>query len=191
MTPLKRGPPYVKASIMQNLIAAIQSSCDQQNWYAALYISLTMPDICAKLEESDSKESGKRYRVWFDKYLKPTYKSEFHGPDFHFLTSGDCWALRCSLLHEGTDEITTQKSREVLSRFKFTTQDMHRGKMNDVLVLNVAAFCSEMIAAVGAWIAATKSDSKIQGCIAEMATIETSGFSPIPGVWIGGPDGDP
>lgn len=172
---------------MHNLIAAIQTSCAQQNWYAALYMALTMPDICSKLQDPISKKSGKRYQAWFDKYLKPAYKSDFHGPDFHFLTAGDCWALRCSLLHEGTDEISTQESREVLKKFKFTTQGVHRGMMGDILILNVSVFCDEMIAAIESWIADTKSDPKIQERIREMAKVETDGFSPIPGVWVGNP----
>jgi len=171
---------------MRNLIAAVTLSCTQENWYSALYIALTMPDICAKLEDPGLNGAGGRYKAWFDTYLKPTYKSEFHGPDFHFLTAGDLWALRCSLLHEGTDEISAQRSREVLRQFKFTTQGMHRGKMQDVLVLNVSSFCSEMIAAVECWLEAKKLDQAVQKRIAEMATIETCGFSPIPGVWIGG-----
>lgn len=173
---------------MQGLIEAVKLSCTQGNWYSALYIALTLPDICTKLENPSSKESGKRYRDWFDKYLKQTYKSEFHGPDFYFLTSGDIWALRCSLLHEGTDEISNQKSREVLRQIKFTTNLVHRGKMGDVLVLNVAMFCEEMLAAVKRWIHATASDSAIQERIAEMAIIETGGFSPIPNVWIASSD---
>lgn len=171
---------------MQSLIAAVNQCCSQQNWYAALYMALTMPDICAKLEDPDSKESGKRYRAWFDIYLKPTYKSPFHGPDFHFLNAGDLWALRCSLLHEGTDEISHQRSREVLRKFKFTTQGMHCGQMNDVLVLNVSTFCAEMIAAVELWLSVKQGDPKIRERVSEMAVIEQQGFSPIPGVWIGG-----
>ena len=171
---------------MQDLIAAVNKSCAQQNWYAALYMALTMPDICAKLEDPTSTESGKRYRAWFDTHLKPTYKSPFHGPDFHFLNAGDLWALRCSLLHEGTDEITHQKSREVLRKFKFTTQSMHCGQMHDVLVLNVSSFCSEMIAAVEQWLVAKGSQPDIRERLSEMAVIEEQGFSPIPGVWIGG-----
>ena len=90
------------------------------------------------------------------------------------------------MLHEGTDEITHQKSREVLRKFKFTTQGMHRGKMQDVLVLNVSSFCGEMNAAVERWLKAKEAEREIQERISEMAVIEEQGFSPIPGVWIGG-----
>ncbi|MBC2731432.1 hypothetical protein [Thiobacillus sp.] len=173
---------------MQNLIAAIHQSCAQENWYAALYMALTMPDICAKLEDPASKQSGERYQAWFNIYLKPTYKSEFHGPDFHFLTVGDLWALRCSLLHEGTDEITQQRAREVLRQFKFTTQTVHCLMTDDVLVLNVDEFCTDMTEAVERWLSAMSADVGIQQRIAEMASIETSGFSPAAHMGIGGSD---
>ena len=171
---------------MQRLIDAINTGCAQGNWYAALYMSLTMPDICSKLENPDSKESGKRYRMWFDKYLRPMYKSEFHGPDFHFLSAGDCWALRCSLLQEGSGEIAEQKSRQVLSKFQFTTLQIHRCQMEDVLVLNVGMFCGEMTAAVNNWMRDVQADEKIQERMNSMATIESQGFSPTKGVRIEG-----
>ena len=170
---------------MQNLLTAVRTSCSEKNWYAALYMALTLPDICANLQEPGAKESGKRYRAWFDRYLKPVYKSEFHGPDFHFLRSGDCWALRCSLLHEGSDEISGQRSREVLSQFKFTTQGVHLGMMEDVLVLNVSMFCNEVCAAVEGWLQDVAADYGVQERIGGMARVEVGGFSPIPGVWLG------
>ncbi len=170
---------------MLNLIAALRKSCLQENWYAALYMALSLPDICAKLLEPGSSNAGRRYQAWFDKYLKPHYAG---GADGHqFLTSADCWALRCSLLHEGSSEISSQRSRDVLSRVIFTTQAIHLMHLNDVLVLNVSAFCEVMIAGVESWMEDFRSDEAVQDRIRGMARVETGTFRPIPGVRVGSP----
>jgi len=33
---------------MERFISAVSSAIENQNWYATLYLSLTLPDICAK-----------------------------------------------------------------------------------------------------------------------------------------------
>lgn len=45
----------------------------------------------------------KRYADWFDKYVGHRYKSKIgaHQEEHTFLTGNDCYALRCSYLHEG------------------------------------------------------------------------------------------
>lgn len=39
--------------------------------------------------------------------------------DTSFLNGGDCYALRCAVLHEGSDDIVEQRAREALERFEF------------------------------------------------------------------------
>lgn len=36
---------------MNHFIEALESSLDTQNWYSVLFISLTLPDICGKIDE--------------------------------------------------------------------------------------------------------------------------------------------
>jgi hypothetical protein len=162
---------------MQSLIDAVRGCCTQGNWYAALYVALTMPDICGKLEDPTATHSGPRYKRWFDKYLAPIYTPDFPEPGFQYLTADDCWALRCSLLHDGSDEISAQRARRVLTQFKFTTNKIHLNLVDDVLVLNVSRFCNEMVSGVEAWLRDMKGNSAAEVGIALMSKIETGNFS--------------
>lgn len=169
---------------MHQLVAAIRTSISAENWYAALFLALAMPDICAKLEQPTSGSSGPRYRTWFDKYLSPLNTQNIMGREVMFMTAGDCWALRCSLLHEGTDDVGEQQARETVSRFRFTSLGSHRIKVEDVLVLNTARFCEEVCAAVEAWNKDVAASPGIQRRIDEIITVEHGAFSPYPGVRI-------
>ena len=104
---------------MNNLTHALESAIEQKNWYAAVMLALTLPDICGKIEYPED-HSGARYKKWCEKYLEPKYTHQV-GPaqmeKIHtFLSGSDCYALRCALLHEGSDDITEQGARESLCR---------------------------------------------------------------------------
>lgn len=166
---------------MERFIASIERSIDTKNWYAAIALALTLPDICGWLCDP-GKGSKQRYTEWFDKYLLQKYKNNFFGPDFAFLTSGDCYAIRCSFLHEGGEEISRQRAREVLSRITFSTTGSHLIKVNDVLLLNVSAFCNEVIEAVRAWVSDEGTRQDIKDRINELIIIRTEQFNLAPGV---------
>jgi hypothetical protein len=170
---------------MLQFVAAIRQSLQAENWHAALFLSLAMPDICAKLETPESGNAGPRYRCWFDKYLASVNKTNIMGHEVTFMTAGDCWALRCSLLHEGSDDVGEQRARETVSKFRFTTMGMHRIKIEEVLVLNVARFCEEVCHAVEAWSTDVENVPEVQDRITGIVAIEHGAFSPQPGVRIG------
>lgn len=97
---------------MEKILQSIEYALQNENWYAAITVALIIPDICGKFEDS-KKSSSKRYPEWFEKHLSQKYKG--------YLSGNDCYALRCSFLHEGSDEITHQRVREVLDYFVFTS----------------------------------------------------------------------
>ena len=103
---------------MQNLIRSVKKSVQGKNWYGALFLSLSLPDICGKIEDearsvSDSayskRSSVKRYSEWFDKYLQKKYLGNVN---MKLLTGEDFYAFRCSLLHEGSDNIKKQQAKK-------------------------------------------------------------------------------
>lgn len=104
---------------MRRFVDAVRSAVAEESWYGALAMALTLPDICSKLEEPDARGSRARYVRWYDEYLRPTYTARV-GPERRehvFLSGADCYALRCSYLHEGSAEIGLQRAREALDRF--------------------------------------------------------------------------
>ncbi|KNZ41388.1 hypothetical protein [Acetobacterium bakii] len=169
---------------MKKFINSVRLSIENKNWYSAIFIALSMPDICGKLARPNLGSQA-RYIEWFDSYLLELNSSIFNGDMAIFLTGRDCYALRCSILHEGTDDITTQRVRETLEKIQFTTLGLHRVKIDNILTLNVACFCEEMCEAVENWYNDIKSDEVITGRIESMLEIKIKGFNPIPGVFFG------
>lgn len=170
---------------MDRFTNSIKKNLETENWCGALFMALTMPDICGKIAYPEVEHSGQRYKNWFNANLAEIYKTYSHGYETVFLTASDCWALRCSLLHAGTDDITEQRAQEVLSKFEFTTMAMHKIHFNNILVLNVSNFCNEVIQAVEAWYIPIARDPDVIGKISKIISIKSQSFSPMPGVVFG------
>ena len=168
---------------MKELIDAIKICLQNENWHAALFVTLALPDICGSLENPNLKKSEERYIKWFNKYLSAKYIHEVGAEHkVHvFLTGEDCYALRCAYLHEGTGEITGQRCQQVLDNFRFTTDSSHRNyistKTGRTLQLQVKMFCEEFCEAANRWLADVSTDSDIQKRISKMLKIYDSIFT--------------
>jgi len=148
---------------MKNFIDSVKKSIQEKNWYGALTLALTLPDICGKIE-NQNKRSGTRYSNWFDKYVKAKYTSEI-GSDHKehiFLNGKDCYALRCSYLHEGTSFTLFQDARDVLDAFQFVVppegSKIHCNQSNGTLQLQVENFCTDIVIGVEQWANDVKND---------------------------------
>ena len=137
---------------MERFLASVEKALADCNWYSALYMSLTLPDVCSSLESDDGKTNGKKFAAWFDTYLKPTYTRTLVGEAHVFMAGDDCYVLRCSMLHQGLADVGHQKAKGVLDKFYFTILPQHRIRVDTVLHLNVKTFCEEMVAAVRHWV---------------------------------------
>ena len=126
---------------MNHFIEALESSLDTQNWYSVLFISLTLPDICGKIDEPN-ETSKKRTINWFNKYLKPIYTSNI-GADHRehiFLSGSDFYALRCAYLHEGSDDITSQNAQDILEKFKEKCCSIYRKNKRKYFKIDIIKF---------------------------------------------------
>lgn len=172
---------------MQKILTAIDDCLAEKNWYAALFLSLTIPDICSKLETPSARKAGARYKRWFDRYLAGTYSHQWAADDETvFLSAEDCWALRCSILHEGSDEISSKDSKDALKRFRFVVFGTHLGKFgNEVVVFQIQEFCREFVAGARHWLVDVHDNKTVQHRMSQMVSVRTEPFSPIPGVRVG------
>ena len=148
---------------MDNFINAVKSSIANKNWYSALTLALTLPDIAGKID-NPTMTSGKRYALWFNDNMLDKYKFQI-GPDREdhvFLSGNDCYALRCAFLHEGMSEILAQSAREIIEDFQFVAppQDgiIHCNKLNNKLQLQVDIFCKDIIESIENWIKSISTD---------------------------------
>jgi hypothetical protein len=161
---------------MKNLISSVYKSLKDENWYAALFVSLTLPDICCGLEYG--KSSAAKYSAWFEGNV-----SQYNG----FLSGDDCSSLRCSFLHEGKEDITDQSKRKILDHFKFLTSGAHRflfkdtsfgdGERESFLVLDVQTFCKDICNAVEKWLEDKSQDQTIQARVKNILEIHGPGFT--------------
>lgn len=142
---------------MQKYIESINLSLSTGNNYAALALALSAPDVCGWILDP-SQGSKNRYIEWFDKYIKQKYtlSASSYCPERVFLSGSDCYALRCAYLHEGRENITDQRAREVLDAFQFTVPPsgwvVHNNKMNNTLQLQVDIFCRDIIEGIEAFL---------------------------------------
>ena len=165
---------------MSNYTNSIRLSLEYENWYAALTLALTLPDICGKLE-FPHKSSSARFIHWFNNYLLDKYTKNIAGGSNVFLSGQDAYALRCAYLHQGEVNIEGQRIRKVLSEFSFYAPPkysyIHCNKMNNSLQLQVDIFCMEVCNAVELWVKDVSSDHLIQGRAKKLMTIHS--FAPI------------
>lgn len=137
---------------MRRFTGSVAQALKEKNWYAALYLSLTLPDICARLESKDEKTDSTKYIDWYDRYLLHKYAMPVGNLERHvFLSGRDCYALRCAILHEGSPDISAQKRREALNKFHFTVVGAHCNQIGNILQLDVPRFCEDICTAVDAW----------------------------------------
>ena len=141
---------------MERFTSAVERALRDANWYWALMIALTLPDICGWLEDP-SLGSKARNVAWSRRFLEPRYTYRFGKTHRHtFLSADDTYALRCAVLHEGSDDITRQRARAALERFHFIDPPppprvVHCNQVNDTLELQVDMFCQDILAGVRQW----------------------------------------
>lgn len=189
---------------MQNFIEALEKCMETENWYGALFIALTLPDICGKIEFPHFRRPGPRYEAWFDKYLSKFYLNEnrlhTHSDPriasiqntipshigkrkrFAYMTGKDLYALRCAYLHEGSDELSSQTVEKTLQRFVFWQppkgcvfhNNIRDDNGNKALQIQIDVFVDNVIESIGDWMSDIKDDYVKIGKINNLATINFS-----------------
>jgi len=58
---------------------------------------------------------------WYETYVSngPEFPGDVDSPKYRYPTAEDCYALRCSIVHEGSEEISDTKTKAVLGRYHF------------------------------------------------------------------------
>lgn len=153
---------------MKTFIGSIRLAVANENWYGALVISLILPDICGKIE-FPNKLTGERYSEWFDKYVRNKYELGdcYQEGGTIFMSGNDCYALRCALLHEGHQDLRTQKANKRLQKINFVVpkQGEKRHKINFSNIefqLEVDKFCLDICNGAETWLSDVSGNKEIQ-----------------------------
>ena len=152
---------------MNHFIESVEASLSENNWYGALILALTLPDICGKLDPNGSGGSRARFSHWFNMYVASKYTvSRRNEPDEVMLNGNDCYALRCALLHEGSDVTAGQHASDAITRFQFVAPIkgamIHNNMFNSKLQLQIDIFCNDICQAVRQWLLDNENDQDVQ-----------------------------
>lgn len=143
-----------KYTILQRM-EEIKKCLDNQMWQAALSLSLTLPDICGKIEFPYMIKNGKetessnsyRYKEWFKKYTEKyfEYKENLTQDGQVYFNAEMCWSLRNVFLHSGAD-----KDERTEYQFKLSVNSVDSFEINnnsDVVnvTLDVKQLCQNII----------------------------------------------
>ncbi len=98
--------------MLQKIVGEIIKSLDNECYFAALALALTLPDICGKAEFPEDGV-GDRYKKWCNQYVCESEKpASPHGDDMPYLSAETLYSLRNSLLHQGTPNVDGEKIHE-------------------------------------------------------------------------------
>jgi hypothetical protein len=105
-------------------IKDIKNALTNKSYLSALALSLTLPDICGKIEypylknKRGNRNVGEQYAAWFDDWVNQYFTdntgwtedgSKANNPYF---TGEMCYSLRCSFLHAGNSDIKNWCDKE-------------------------------------------------------------------------------
>lgn len=137
---------------MDELLSQLEESIDHGQYYLALFVSLTIPDICGALGSKDGNATGHRYKEWFDQYVAPQYDGNLDG-------SG-CYAFRCSALHQGYAKHKNLRYSRILFLDPVSSSGvmMHNNILNGALNIDVRRFCKDVVAGAWQWLSDMVSD---------------------------------
>jgi hypothetical protein len=160
---------------MEHLQNAVKESLATGNWYAALIVAFTLPDIASNIDHPD-QGTNKRFPAWVDTYMIEQHRG---GSRRLFMSAKDFYALRCAFLHEGSANIIGKPAREVLDAFQITLAPGHRihnNKYNNTLQLDLIIICEEILEAIDRWQLSIADDKVKQQRINDLARITFHGY---------------
>lgn len=171
---------------MESLLTQIEKGIDANLYYLSLFISLSIPDICAALESSDGKTSGTKYKKWVNNYLV-SIKPSMYGER---LSADHIWLFRCALLHQGR----TTKDGIEYQRILFFEPGIETGlhvasccivgaKTKDKsLLIDINKFCTDIISAARLWVKENEANPNYQKNYERLIKRYPKGVSPVFGV---------
>jgi hypothetical protein len=143
--PIGYIPLGTNSNGIRELLQQIEVALEARLFYLALYISLTLPDICGAIDSNSGLATGKAYKDWFKTYLGTKFLPK--------LSAEDCYYFRCSLLHQGT----SYHPHSSHDRIIFIEPDANPGTIhlcgfNGALTIEVRLFCLDVVDGVRNWL---------------------------------------
>ena len=159
-------------SPLDRYLGDILRALEARVFYSALALAVTIPDICGAIEFPNETKMGKRYRDWFSQ--------PWCGMLHSYLGAADCWAIRCSYLHNGSGEFEGNSAAYAdLSHIQFTV-GKDRGVWSSTYMASsvpeakgavripVESFCHDMATSADAWRNCRSDNPSVIGALAQL-----------------------
>lgn len=162
---------------LASFIAAARAAAAADNWFAALALALTLPDICGALENPGPGKSKARFVDWWDRYMAHHYAvypdaGESWQP-FTYLPGTEAFALRCSYLHAGTDDVARPDT--ALTRVRFlgppSAAAFGFNPQTRTLAIGLEQFVDWVCGAVETWLAERAEDPEVHSRLSGLVSI--------------------
>ncbi len=109
--------------MVNTLIADINKALDNDAYFSALSLALTLPDICGKAKYPN-KRVGERYIEWYDEYVGQYEQcpcDECKETKMPYLSGEVVYSLRNCLLHQGTPNIDSSRINDSANKVDMFT----------------------------------------------------------------------
>lgn len=160
---------------LELILREIEDAYGAGRWYVALATTLSLPDICASLEDDPKSvwANQKKYTAWFDANAQSRFK---------WLTGEDCYRLRGGVLHNG--KLGHPKS--AYDRLVFTLpeggfsvgESLMEINSEKVLAMSLRDFCSSMADAVRTWAAQNSENPNVNENYETLVSLRPDGLAP-------------
>lgn len=156
---------------METILEEIESAAKSDLWYAALVLTLTLPDICAWLEApvgASTSRQKSRYIRWCNKNFNNVS-----------LDGTACWDLRSGVVHQG---MYRNRSYDRII-FTVSGHQVHglilEARNEKALSLSAEMFCDEVITCVKTWYNQNKEEKPVADNLNKLVRKRPDGLSPI------------
>lgn len=154
---------------MTTLTNEIMNCLQSKLWYAALVLTLMLPDVCAALEAENGATSPERYRAWYEKWLQHKYEN---------ISAEDLYFLRCGVAHQGQFRHPAMKYERIFFTLRhkkggfFAHKNLHGKAYN----LDLVWFCKDVIESVDAWYSSKETDPTVKKNISHLVQFYPNGL---------------
>ena len=126
--------------MLLQLIDDMNKALDNDCFFSALSLALTLPDICGKAKYPNEKSVRKRYIDWYDEYIGAYEQSPGEEGQMPYLSGEVVYQLRCSFLHQGNPNVDKDKIDEECCKIdKFVLMTEKKKEFN--ILADAASSC--------------------------------------------------
>jgi hypothetical protein len=147
------------------VLSEIEKALASRLHFAAITMSLTLPDVCAALESLDGRSTFRRYTEW--------YKANV--TTFSHLTAEHCYSLRCGVVHQAQTVVKGQRYKRVIFVPPESAQ-IQEGVDHDALLFNTDFFCDSLIESVRRWYEANHSNPTVLANLPGLVEVRPDGY---------------